>query len=120
MGDEMKYEILDDQNNVIDRIIADAAFVESRFPGRYRVMEETVMTPFKPILTRLEFMQRFTLQERKDIRTAAKSNKDVEDMMQMLEIASFIDVNRADTIAMVNALESAGLLVSGRAAQILS
>jgi hypothetical protein len=74
----------------------------------------------KPHLTRLEFMQRFTLAERKTIRNASKNNQDVEDMMHMLEIATYVDLNRADTIAMVNALESAGLIGTGRAAEVLA
>lgn len=52
----MKYEILDDEGNVINCILADLNFVESQYPGRYRELIEQsinvakvpqVITPFQ-------------------------------------------------------------------------
>ena len=36
----MKYEILDDDGNVINTIISDQAFVEQYYPGHYRELPE--------------------------------------------------------------------------------
>lgn len=72
------------------------------------------------VITRLEFMQRFTQVERLTIRTAAKQNTAIEDMLNMVEIATYINVTRPDTVGGVRALEAAGLIGPGRADEILA
>jgi hypothetical protein len=71
-------------------------------------------------LSRLEFLQRFTAEERVAIRTTAKQSVPLEDYMKMLEVANFIDVTRADTIQGVQYLEAVGLIAPGRSAEILA
>lgn len=71
-------------------------------------------------ITRLAFMQRFTQPERLAIRQAAKTEPEIEDYLAMVDAATFIDLTRADTIASVNALASAGLLTTERAAEIVA
>jgi len=36
----MIYEILNDKNEVINRIVADESFVEKEYPKKYRLVEE--------------------------------------------------------------------------------
>lgn len=44
----MAYEILDDQGNVINRIVADPAFVEEHFPGQHRAITPPEPPPVIP------------------------------------------------------------------------
>ena len=71
-------------------------------------------------LTKLAFMERFTLEEMAGIYTAAKTNVVVEIFLDKMKLAEFVDITDANTIAGVNALTSAGLLTEARAAEILA
>jgi len=76
--------------------------------------------PFKtPILTPYEFLKRFTSEERKAIKAATLINPDVDDLWTMFIVAKDIDLRNTDTTEGVNALEGAGILAIGRAAEIL-
>lgn len=72
------------------------------------------------ILTKLEYLRRFTSQERVTIRQASKTEPVLEDYLAMLELAEAIDTEDADTVAAVQMLEMVGLIAAGRAAEILS
>ena len=71
-------------------------------------------------LTRLEYLRRFTDAERKTIRAAAKVNDTLDDYLYMLEMAEEVRTDDPATVAGVQALEAAGLIGAGRAAEILS
>lgn len=71
-------------------------------------------------ITRLAFRSRFTGPEKSAIYTAAESSMAIKSYLDDLAAASFIDLTRADTIANVNALASAGLITSDRAHTILT
>lgn len=74
-------------------------------------------------ISRLAFLSRFTDAEAIAIDLASQGATvpaaSMRRYMQKVNAAGFIDLNRADTRAGVSALESAGLLAAGRAAQIL-
>ena len=72
------------------------------------------------ILTKLEYLRRFTGTERVTIRQAAKTEPVLEDYLAMLELAEAIDTEDADTMAAVQMLEMVGLIAPGRAAEILA
>ena len=72
------------------------------------------------VMTKLEFLRRFTQAERVAIRTVAKSNVVLEDYMAMIDLAQEIDTADADTAAGVQMLEQVGLIAEGRAAEILA
>jgi hypothetical protein len=72
------------------------------------------------VMTKLEFLRRFTQEERVAIRTVAKANVQLEDYMAMIDLAQDIDTADADTKAGVQMLEAVGLLAAGRAAEILA
>jgi hypothetical protein len=71
-------------------------------------------------LTKLEYLRRFTADERIAIREAAKVNPMLEDYMALMELATEIDTSDADTIAGVQMLEVAGLIAAGRANEVLN
>ena len=72
------------------------------------------------IMTKLEFLRRFTAEERVAIRTVAKSNVQIEDYLALLELADEVNTRDRDTRGGVQMLEAAGLLAAGRAAEILN
>lgn len=79
-----------------------------------------IIEPIKiTILTPYEFLKRFTTEERKAIKAATFTNPDIDDLWTMFTIAKDIDLRNTDTTEGVNALESAGILATGRAEEIL-
>ena len=70
-------------------------------------------------ITKLAFRNRFTPAEKNALYTAAKSNVDIQIYLDDVNAATFIDLQRADTRDNVHALEAAGLIAAGRAAEIL-
>lgn len=76
-----------------------------------------VKPPEKPI-SQLEFLRRFTADERVKIRLSVDDY--VVDFLHLLNLAQEISVNDPDTIAGVNYLERVQLLGQGRAQEILS
>lgn len=71
-------------------------------------------------LTKLEYLRRFTQEERIGIRTAASQSPVLDDYLRLLELAEFINLDDSDTVGAVLMLEGAGLLAAGRAEEILS
>lgn len=70
-------------------------------------------------LTHLQFLRRFTSDERAAINTAVKENASVNDYMSMLQMAKFISTKDTDVILGVNMLEQNKIIGKGRAGQIL-
>ena len=71
-------------------------------------------------LTKLEYLRRFTVEERVAIRAAAEQNAVLADYLQLMELAQDINTGDPDTIAAVTMLEQAGLIAAGRAQEILN
>lgn len=71
------------------------------------------------VMTRLEYLQRFTSAERMAIRAASKSNAQLEDYLALLDATENVHNNHPDVIAALTTLESVGLLASGRKEEIL-
>lgn len=118
----MTYEILNEQGEVINTIVADEEFVELHFPGKWRLLPEPeTVVPAKPTtLTKLEYMNRFTDAELAGIYTAAKTVIAVEVWLEKFKLATDINLTDQRTIDGLHALEDAGLLAEGRAAEILT
>ena len=70
-------------------------------------------------LTKRQYLGLFTGEERVAIRGAAKVSLLIEDYLALLNVSDFICLDDPDTLAGVNALEAAGLIATGRAAEIL-
>ena len=69
-------------------------------------------------LTKLQFLRRFTAQERIAIR--ASMNPAIADFLQLLDLAQDVRLDDPDTVAGVQYLEQETLLAAGRAAEILT
>ena len=70
--------------------------------------------------TKLEYLRRFTQDERIAIRTAAKQVPALEDYVALLELATEVRSDDPDIIAALQMLEGAGLIGAGRAQEILN
>lgn len=84
-----------------------------------RELRFIVQAEAKPTLSPREFLKRFTPTEYATIKAATSANSVVDYYWQQLILASFVDLADPDTIGGVQALESAGLIGAGRAAEIL-
>lgn len=84
---------------------------------------EVVAAPVVPVqrapISKIDFLRRFTNAELAGILTAAKSSAAVEVYVKKLDTATEVHLDHPDTTGGINALEAAGLLAAGRAAQIL-
>lgn len=78
---------------------------------------KTNVTP--RILTRLQFLEKFTIQERIAIREAAKTNPIVFDILELLNLATDIDLDNPTCIQSIQYFYSVGLLSSQRVTEIL-
>jgi hypothetical protein len=85
-----------------------------------RFLAPEPIVPTNNFLSKLEYMNRFTDTELENIYTAAKTVTSVEIWLEKFKLAANIDLLDQRTIAGVNALEAAGLLATGRAAEILA
>jgi hypothetical protein len=128
----MKHEIIEN-GTVVNTIIASPEFMAENFaPDAYRVAPEPSAPTAVVVrhITKLGFRNRFTRAEKVVLEMAALDNPaasmaqrqqsaalraDLKDQ----EGATFIDLDRADLRAGVQALEAAGLIAAGRALQIL-
>lgn len=80
-----------------------------------------IIDPVPPkIYAPIDFFERFTKDERKAIRTAAKSNDDLEDWLDMLKVTGQVDTSSQRTIDGMAALVAGGLLSQQRSDEILS
>lgn len=83
-------------------------------------LDEYARTLTKPVITKLEFLDRFTPEERIAIRNAAKTNPVIEDYLDILNNASEVNLLSGTTIGGANGLEAMGHIAQGRAAIILA
>jgi hypothetical protein len=130
------------KNNLVENVIlADQAFADSIAPGWDAVVPSQnagigwtyvdgvftappapTPTPAQPIrtLTKLQYMGRFTDAELVGIYTAAKTVVQVEIWLEKFKLASEINLDDPATVSGLQAMESAGLIGVGRAAEILA
>ena len=78
------------------------------------------VAPTSHTLTKLEYLRRFTVDERVAIRAAAAQNAVLADYLQLMELAQDINTGDPDTVAAVTMLEQAGLIATGRANEVLN
>ena len=72
------------------------------------------------VLTKREFIKRFSVEEYRAIKLAAEQNATLDYYWQMFMLAEEIVTNDADTVAGVQMLEQVGLIGEGRAQEILN
>ena len=129
-----RIEILDDDGNVIDIIIAYPEYAEEHYPGRWRYQyippEEPIETRH-PIITVFAFRKRFTTQERVAIERAALYNPADDEQTQQeraelrtllndLASARHIYLLHTELAAGMQFLVDRGLLAQTRVSEILS
>lgn len=71
-------------------------------------------------LTKLEFLRKFTAQERIAIRAAAQTDPIIFDAMELLNLAEFVSLSDTDTINLVGYLAMVGIIATNRVSEILS
>ena len=117
----MIFEILDDTGAVVNTIVADLAFVQENYPGRYReVPQPPPVDSRPPVITRIAFSSRLTDAEYVGIIAAAKTDVAVEAWLAKFNMVSQIDLSDQRTQAGVALLVSKGLLTQARADEILT
>jgi len=79
-----------------------------------------IAEPTTRLISKLEYMNRFTTAELASIYTAAKTEVLVEIWLEKFKLAQNIDLMDQRTIEGVHALEATGLIATGRAAAILA
>ena len=72
------------------------------------------------IYSQVEWLRRFTANERIAIRAAAAANPLLDDYIKLMDATQEIHVDDPDTISGVQTLEAVGLLAVGRADEILN
>lgn len=79
------------------------------------------IVPSEPItvITKLAFMNRFTMEELAAIYTAARTEVMVEVFLDKLKLAEHVDVSDPNTIAGLHALAAGGLLSEARVQAVL-
>ncbi len=71
-------------------------------------------------LTKLEFLRKFTAQERIAIRAAANTDPIIYDAMELLNLAEFISLSDQDTVNLVGYLAMVSIIAPSRVTEILS
>ena len=96
-------------------------FPEFPFAQYNHILKKPESTPAQQrLITKLEYLRRFTTAERVAIRAAAAANPVLEDYLKLMELAQEINLDDADTVAAVQMLEQSGLIASGRATEVLA
>ena len=96
-------------------------FPEYPFAQYNHILKKPESTPAQQrLITKLEYLRRFTTAERVAIRAAAAANPVLEDYLKLMELAQEINLDDADTVAAVQMLEQSGLIASGRATEVLA
>lgn len=101
-----------------------------RFPGKTdeEVLalisaEQAAQAPAAPlpqkVITKLTFMNRFTMEELAAIYTAAKTEVMVEVFLDKLKLAEEVNLADSQTIAGLEALAASGLLTEARVQEVL-
>jgi hypothetical protein len=117
----MIYEILDDTGAVVNTIVADLAFVQANYPGRYReVPQPPPVDTRPPVITKVAFRFRLTDQEYVGILSAAKTDVEVAAWVETFNMVSQIDLNNQRTKDGVALLVTKNLLTQARATTILT
>lgn len=109
------YEILDDNNAVINTIIADSDFVDQHYPGKYRLVEAAVEAPAENYnLSKRAFKARFPRAKWIAAKQAALASPALADFFEDFELSSYINVKDINTIAAVTAIGDASIPVEFR------
>jgi len=114
----MRYEILNEQGEVTNVIMASPEFMQEHYPeGIYRLVEEPIIEQHTWKITKLAFKNRFPRSKWIAAKIASASNPVLSDFFETFELSTFIDLQKQDTIASVNALKDESIPESFRLTQ---
>lgn len=120
----MIYKIFNDAGEVINTIIADEAFVEKKYPGRYELVGPEPPLPPQPppppIITKLAFRYRLTDAEYVGILTAAKADVEVAAWVETFNMVSQVNLEDPRTASGLDMMMSKDLLTEKRKTEILT
>lgn len=120
----MIYKIFNDAGEVINTIIADEAFVEKKYPGRYELVGPEPPLPPQPppppIITKLAFRYRLTDAEYVGILTAAKTDVEVAAWVETFNMVSQVNLEDPRTASGLDMMVSKDLLTEERKTEILT
>lgn len=118
----MIYNILNDQGNVINTIVASPEFVEAHYPGHYQLVGPNPNpAPTEPnIITKIAMITRFTDAEFVGILAAAKTDVEVEGWYARFSAANTINLDDQRTQDGIAMLVTKNLLTQARATAILT
>lgn len=106
-----------DAYNARNTPLNEQQFLQKLVEGQLDGLVQSYLTT---TLSKIDFLGRFTVDERVTIRSAAASDGVVKDYLELLNAATEVSLISARTIAGVQALEAGGLIASGRGAVILA
>ena len=112
------FEILDDEDNVVNVINATTDFVNQYYPGRYR--EQYRPPVYTWVITKVAMRFRFTDAEYAGIITAAKTDAEVQVWYDTFNMLTVVDLDNQRTKDGVANLVSKNLLTQVRADEILT
>lgn len=81
---------------------------------------EVQSQPPERVITKLQYLRRFTSEERIAIRAAAAQNPTLFDYLELLDMAQDVTLDDPDTVYAVHMLEEVGLIAPGRAVEVLA
>ena len=105
----MKYEILDAQGAVINTIIAGSDFVEANYPGSHRLVVDepiAIVNLAEWLIDVGPFFDRFGAAK---MNILASANATVQALVRDLQIRKWVDLQRADVTAGIDALIALGV-----------
>ena len=119
-----QYQLIDKAGKSVNTIILDDDSDWVVPEGHRLELLGDIGSPMPPVspasptaLSQLEFLRRFTAEERMAIRAA--TDPVIVDFLHLLSLATQVSLEDPDTVAGVNYCEAAGFLAEGRAVQIL-
>ena len=120
----MRYKLIKG-GAVVNTILADEAFCASLVTAgecdAYEADPVIEVVQTAKLVSKLDFLKRFTAQERINIRTAASGGDAIaQDFIHLLDICDTVNLLDGDTIDGVQYCESKAYIVSGRSAEILA
>lgn len=116
------YEILDNENNVINVIVADEDFVQQHHAGRHRLYEPPaqVISPKPRLISKVDFRFRLTDAEYAGILSAAKTDVTVQAWVETFNMVSEVDLDSQRTEDGIDMMISKSLIAPERKADILA
>lgn len=111
----MRYEILNDNDEVINTIIADLDFVQANYPGQFREVEDLQPDVIEIWnITKLAFKNRFPSAKWIAARVASNSSAELYDFFESFDLATYINLKDQKTIDAVTSLSNESVPVEYR------